>query len=265
MSAVPYRGAAITTLLIVLLVTPPAELFHRDGAFVDTRADLRTSDATPIVLSDGLRSDIQDVLPLQLGKYKGVADHSWDANLSKILYYDQLVVRDYVTPGIFYPFQLMVLTARHANAFHDPEVCFSNQGGNVRHAEPTAIHLGGALGAFQVPVGRMVIHYDDAPAKLVYNVYVVETHDAAPDRTTWIRVTLPGVVPSAVDSYDALFKEFIGGVAPYIFHGAGGARTSFEWLGNVAGWPVAYGIGLVAVAPLAGEWIWSRRKEAEEE
>lgn len=262
MKDLPYRGAAVTVLLVILLLTPPSELFHREGAFADTRADIQTSLAEPIVLNDGLRGDVKAVLPTELGEWRGVNDESWDEQLSQRLQYDQLLVRDFQKDGLFVPVQSMVLTARHAQAFHDPEVCFSVQGGQVSHLSPTSVQVPSDSGFVDIPVGRMLIEYDNASiaAKLVYNLYIVETRDAAPDRTSWIRLTLQGAVPSAVDSYEPLFQDLLGQMVPYLFHGAGDARTTFHWIGQTAGWWVAAIGAVAAFIPVAGEWAWLWRR-----
>lgn len=262
MTRIPYRGAAVTLLLLVILLTPPEELLTRKGAYADTRADIVTTSAIPVELRDGLRSDPGDVVPGELGNWTGRDDPSWERDLREYLKYDSLLVREYTRPGFYVPVQVMILTARHAHAFHNPEVCFTVQGGNVSVLNGTRIPAPAAPDGSSAPVGRLLITYPETgqPAKLVYNLYVVERHDAAADRTTWIRLSLPGVDANNTDALEPYLLDLMSGLAPYLFHGTGTARTTAEWVANAAGWPAAIAAGIGTLVPVAAEGVWLARR-----
>lgn len=256
----PYRGAIATLLMAILLVTPPATVLDREGAFADTRADIFTSSATPVRLKDTLRTDLASI-PAQVGDWTGHDDQSWPAVLGKYLQYDNLLVRDYLSPGLYQGVQLMVLTARHPAAFHNPEICFTAQDGVVRNLESTEVDVGGVAAATQVSVGRMLITYPDGlPARLVYNLYVVERHLLSQDRTTWIRIAMTGVDPDNLTDADARMHELEAHLAPTLFSTSGEARTTLQWVNANFGPVAAAAAVLATLAPVGAELLLQGRR-----
>lgn len=285
MTKLPYAGALVTLLVAVLLLTPPGELIDRQGAYADTRGDVFTDAAVPVELEDGLREEPGQVLPRELGNWTGEDDTSWPEVLDDYLAYDSLLVRDYEHPGFYFPAQVMILSARHARAFHDPEICFSVQGGQVETLAtkplpaPEPFGANGTTATGQAsqstteearplaPVGRMHITYPSedgngsrAPPKLVYNIYVVERHDAAPDRTTWIRLSMAGVGQNSTEQVEPYLEDLLQRVVPYMFQASGQARTTAQWLQTTYGTPALIVAGLAAAAPVTGEALWRWRR-----
>lgn len=271
MTRIPYAGAVVSVLLVALLLTPPGELVDREGAYASQRADVFDESAVPVELADGLRSDPGEVIPKQLGDWNGTDDDSWDTEtLDRNLAYDHLLVRDYEAPGLYYPVQLMVLTARHDQAFHDPEVCFDVQGGMVQALEDVSMQAPGPAEAETMNVGQLHISYADeadngtgGPPKLVHNLFVVERHDAAPDRTTWIRLSIPGVAQDDVDQVAPVLTGLMEQVTPYLFHATGEDRTVGHWVNASHGTPALAGAVVLAVAPVLGHGAWLWRTEPE--
>lgn len=255
----PYRGGLVTLVLAILLVAPPSGLMNREAAFVDTSGAVRSGQAQAIDFSDGLRPDIADRLPLELGPWTGSVDASWPERLQDTLDFDDLVVHDYTRPGVLSYLQVMVLTARHGNAFHDPQVCFSGtRGGQVETLASTTTSLPGGA---QIPVGRMLVTYsaeDGRPAKLVYNVYVIEKHAIAPDRTTWIRIMFPNAAPDHLEETEALVANLLDLSLPHIFQGTAAHRTTMEWIASEFGTVAAGLAALVTMGPVWLEWRSTR-------
>lgn len=254
MKQFPYRGAIATLLLALLLATPPSAALDRDGAFADTRGDLFTDRAVPVRLKDTLRDDLARI-PTHPGEWSSRDDTSWPEVLDRYLAYDDLVVRDYAKPGMYVPVQLMAISARQAGAFHNPEICFTVQGGAPRNLEGTSIEVDGVANRSTVPVGRMLIEYpgDDLLPRLVYNVYVVERHLLAADRTTWIRLSIVGVDPDNLTAHDALLQDLAQDLVPSLFSASGQARTTYGWLHAAYGPQWAALAVLVAAVPVAAE------------
>lgn len=258
----PYRGGAASLLLAVLLLIPPAAVLDREGAFADSRADLFTTRALPVRLKDTLRTDLSTIPPTP-GNWTSQEDRSWPAILGTYLRYDALLVRDYVTQGLYQPVQLMVLTARHATAFHNPELCFTVQGGDVHVLPPTSLAVPGVASAANVTVGRLLVTYANLTQPvLVYNVYVVERHLLAADRTTWVRLAFFGADPDHLEDADAMLTELAGRLLPTMFSTSGQARTTLGWVAANFGATAATASVLAALAPAVAEVVLLRRKEA---
>jgi hypothetical protein len=257
----PYRGGIATFLLAVLLLTPPAGALERDGAFADTSGNAFSGNAVSVRLKDTLKTDL-NAIPATVGEWHSRDDNSWPAILQRYLAYDALLVRDYTRPGLYVGIQLMVLSARHAAAFHDPEICFQAQDGIVEPLTPTEFQVEGVSSKTNVSVGRLRVTYpgDEAP-RLVYNLYVVERHLLAPDRTTWIRFTAQGHAANNITAGDELIRPLAEQLIPSLFTASGQARTMFEWI------QVGYGAGFavlaaaVAGAPLALESVLLARRK----
>lgn len=257
----PYRGAAGTLLLGALLLTPPTELVEREGAYADTTGVALSADAVPVKLLDGLTGDVSRAVPLQLGAWKGGPDPDWTEDMSTYLGYDSLLVREYLLPGLYVPVQLLVVTARQAGAFHDPTVCLKAGSGRVYPLATTTVASPASDGT-PAPVGRFLVTYPEAPARLVYSLYVVEHHLASPHRTTWVRLLVDGVDPDAPEAFDAHLADLVERVVPHLFQGAVGERTTLAWIGSKGGVPAALGAVLATIAPVAIDLAWLRgRKE----
>lgn len=270
---VPYAGAVVTVLLVAVLLTPPGELVDRQGAYASQKGDVITGDAVAVELRDGLRSDPGEAVPREIGPWNGTDDDSWPAELEDWLAYDELLVRDYEREGLYFPVQLMVLTARHSKAFHDPQICFDVQGGEVTPLEGLALPAPGPTEAEEVEVGQLHISYpaeDEndtrGPPRLVQNLYVVERHDAAADRTTWIRLSMSGVGEDSADEASEHMIELMEQITPHLFYATGEDRTVAHWAqatyGN-GGLVAALGL---AAAPLVlhGAWLAGASKDEEE-
>lgn len=262
MKQFPYRGAVVSLLLVLVLVTPPSAALERDGAFADTRGDLFTDQAVPVRLKDTLKGDF-DRVPDRPGNWSARDDNSWPEILDRYLAYDDLLVRDYARPGLYIPVQLMVLSARQAQAFHNPQICFTVQGGLPQELAPTTIPVQGVANTSVVPVGRMLIEYPAGAnllPRLVYNLYIVERHLLAPDRTTWFRLSVVGVDPNNLTAADALLHDLAVQLVPTLFTASGDARTTWSWIaaGYGPGWAAL--ATLLAVAPVGLEAAVLARK-----
>lgn len=252
----PYRGGAISLLLFLVLATPPAELLETAGAYADVRGDIRSPVATPIDVQTGLSDDPAAAIPRQLGVWNGTDDDTWPEELETSLRYDSLLVRQYTRPGFYQPVQLMVITAEHAGAFHNPSVCFRAQGNRVLPIEDTAIQVDDQEHA----VGRMIADKDDQPSRLVYNLYLVEQKFAAPERTTWLRLIYYGANETTAPQVEPFMLDLMSQIAPHAFEGREGERTTFQAVSNGMGLEWALGIAGVALLPVAVDAIWKARK-----
>lgn len=251
----PYRGGAVGLLLLLVLVTPPTEILESAGAYADTRGDIRSSAATPIHVNDGLTADPTETIPRVLGNWTGTDDDSWPELLQDTLQYDALLVRHYTRPGFFEPVQVMVLSGRHAEAFHNPTVCFRSQGNAVLLMDDTTIDFGGRSHA----VGRMVVD-DGARPKIVYNLYLVEEKFASPARTTWIRLSYSGADLETESQLRPYLLDLMDEIAPHAFQGREAARTTIGAVYTAAGLPFALLAGMVPVVPAGVEWLIGRKR-----
>lgn len=258
--SLPYRGAAATLLLGAVLLTPPTELVEREGAYADTTGVALSADAVPVKLLDGLTGDVSSAIPWQLGEWKGGPDPDWTEDLSTYLGYDSLLVRDYLLPGLYVPVQLLVITARQAGAFHDPTACLETNSGRVHPLAVTTVDSPASEGP-PAPVGRFLVTYPEAPARLVYSLYVVENHLAAPHRVTWVRLLVDGVDPDAPEAFDAPLAELLARVVPHLFQGAASERTTLGWVSSQGGPPAALGAVLATLAPVGIELAWLRGRK----
>ncbi|MGB1586941.1 MAG: exosortase-associated EpsI family protein [Thermoplasmatota archaeon] len=251
----PYRGGAISLLLFLVLATPPAELLETAGAYADVRGDIRSTAATPIEVQAGLSKAPAEAIPRQLGQWNGTDDDTWPEELETSLRYDSLLVRQYTRPGFYQPVQLMVITAEHAGAFHNPSVCFRAQGNRVLAIEDTAIQVDDQEHA----VGRMIADKDDQPSRLVYNLYLVEQKFAAPERTTWLRLIYYGANETTAPQVEPFMVDLMSQIAPHAFAGRDGERTTFQALSNGfgMGWAITAAVG--AILPVAIDAVLRRK------
>jgi hypothetical protein len=255
---VPFRGGALTLLLVAILLAPPSAVLEQKGGYADVRGDIRTGQAIPVEVKDTLIADPWSAVPRDLGPWQGTDDRSWPFDaLQRQLAYDTLMVRDYDRDGFLLPAQVMVLTARHGRAFHNPEVCFNLQSDNgITDIPDTTLHLDG-IGA--LPVGRFAVHYEDAPPKLVYNVFLQQEKFSAPTRTTWLRIALDGADESTAAQAEPFLTDLLERIVPHAFAGRSQAKTTWGAIEHTLGPPIALAAALLAAAPLVAEAWWLKR------
>jgi len=71
-----------------------------------------------------------ETLPKQIGVWKSEKDISLDPKVQKVLPTARLLTRVYINPA-GKAVELLLLTAREVDDYHDPRVCFPNQGWQI--------------------------------------------------------------------------------------------------------------------------------------
>jgi hypothetical protein len=255
-----HLGLLALVLVIVILLSAPGSVFSAGVSFVDSTLHRSSGEGTYVTtkMDFGDAGEV-NAFPKEIGEWTGFDYET--SEIKESLGADALLLRSYVSPGIYSGVDFLILQAETETSFHPPPVCYAAIGFEIEEQGKERVLIEDAEWAratsstVSIPVEKAVILRKSGgrirERRLVLYFYV-KGNQLTSDAITLIRVEAQAPVDASYEGILGVEKEFIALAVPYMFDPGGdhaGKTLAARLAGSGFGGYLA--IMLLLFAPLA--------------
>lgn len=222
-------GLLAMMLVIVVLLSGTSSMFSSGVAFIDSTLH-RSSGGEAFVRTKMDFGNARQVnaFPYEIGNWTGV-----DYETSEIrdsLGADALLLRSYVSPGIYSGVDFLILQAETESSFHPPPVCYLALGFEIEEQGKEQVFVAdpswteATSPGVSIPLEKAVI-FKRSGGKItdrrVALYFYVKGNQFTSDQVTFIRVEAQAPIEGSYDGILEVEKEFIALAIPHLFEPGG--------------------------------------------